>query len=125
MSASTSRSTASLTLGSLARLFPNDATRMLRRQRRAPRVDRVHAETRVAQHRADGFRAIWQRAMRKHVESGWERFTEHDLRAKVASDSESLDLAQARMGHQTPNTTSRVYRRGPLEVAVLSRVVDE
>ena len=73
------------------------------------------------QYTADGFRAIWQRAMRKHVESGWERFTEHDLRAKVASDSETLDLAQARMGHQTPNTTSRVYRRGPLVVEVLSR----
>jgi len=72
------------------------------------------------QYTADGFRAIWQRAMRKYVDSGWQRFTEHDLRAKVASDSESLHLAQARMGHQTPNTTSRVYRRGPLEVAVLS-----
>ncbi len=73
------------------------------------------------QYTADGFRAIWQRAMRKHVDSGWDRFTEHDLRAKVASDSESLHLAQARMGHQTPNTTSRVYRRGPQVVAVLSK----
>ncbi len=73
------------------------------------------------QYTADGFRTIWQRAMRKHVDSGWERFTEHDLRAKVASDSESLDLAQARMGHQTPATTSRVYRRGPQVVAVLER----
>ncbi len=76
------------------------------------------------QYTADGFRAIWQRAMRKHVDSGWERFTEHDLRAKVASDSESLLLAQARMGHQTPNTTSRVYRRGPQVVAVLSKKDD-
>lgn len=73
------------------------------------------------QYTADGFRAIWQRAMRKHIEAGGDRFTEHDLRAKVASDSESLQLAQARMGHQTPNTTSRVYRRGPQVVAVLSR----
>ncbi len=73
------------------------------------------------QYTADGFRAIWQRAMRKHVDGGGERFTEHDLRAKVASDSETLDLAQARMGHQTPNTTSRVYRRGPLVVEVLPR----
>ena len=70
---------------------------------------------------ADGFRAIWQRAMRKHVENGGVRFTEHDLRAKVASDSESLHVAQARMGHQTPATTSRVYRRGPQVVAVLSK----
>ncbi len=73
------------------------------------------------QYTADGFRAIWQRAMRKHVDAGGQRFTEHDLRAKVASDSESLHLAQARMGHQTPNTTSRVYRRGPQVVTVLSR----
>jgi integrase len=70
---------------------------------------------------ADGFRSIWHRAMAKHVAKGWPRFTEHDLRAKVASDSETLHLAQARLGHQDPNTTSRVYRRGPQMVTVLSK----
>ena len=59
--------------------------------------------------------------MAKHVAKGWPRFTEHDLRAKVASDSETLHLAQARLGHQDPNTTSRVYRRGPQMVTVLSK----
>ena len=85
----------------------------------APRSAYLLCTRQGNQYTADGFRAIWQRAMRKHIDHGWERFTEHDLRAKVASDSESLHLAQARMGHQTPNTTSRVYRRGPQVVSVL------
>lgn len=35
-----------------------------------------------------------------------------DLRAKTASDSESLDAAQSRLGHTSSSTTRRVYRRG-------------
>jgi integrase len=90
----------------------------------APRSAYLLCTRQGNQYTADGFRAIWQRAMRKHINHGWERFTEHDLRAKVASDSESLHLAQARMGHQTPNTTSRVYRRGPQVVSVLAKMED-
>jgi len=90
----------------------------------APRSAYLLCTRQGNQYTADGFRAIWQRAMRKHTDHGWERFTEHDLRAKVASDSESLHLAQARMGHQTPNTTSRVYRRGPQVVSVLAKPED-
>jgi integrase len=36
-----------------------------------------------------------------------------DLRAKSASDSESLAQAQDRLGHQSAAVTARVYRRGP------------
>jgi integrase len=36
-----------------------------------------------------------------------------DLRAKSASDSESLTQAQDRLGHQSAAVTARVYRRGP------------
>lgn len=73
------------------------------------------------QYTGDGFRALWQYAMAKYVESGGERFTEHDLRAKVGSDSESLDVAQARLQHQSRSTTNRVYRRAPSKVEVLKR----
>lgn len=69
----------------------------------------------------DGFRALWQYAMTKYLASGGIRFTEHDLRAKVASDSESLSAAQARMGHQASGTTNRVYRRKPATVSVLRK----
>lgn len=61
---------------------------------------------------ARGFSAIWQRLMKKFVDAGGERFTFHDLRAKAASDKETLAEAQALLGHQSPETTERVYRRG-------------
>lgn len=65
----------------------------------------------------DGFRTLWQRAMRAHVDAGGERFREHDLRAKVASDAEA-EHARALMGHRTA-ITERVYRRKPHRVSVL------
>jgi integrase len=70
---------------------------------------------------ADGFRAIWQRAQLKYAATGRTRFTEHDLRAKVASDSESLESASNRLGHQTQSTTKKVYSRKPVSVTVLDR----
>lgn len=69
----------------------------------------------------DGFRSIWQRAMSKYLAQGNARFTDHDLRAKVASDSESLAAAQSRLGHQSSQLTHRVYRRKPAQVKVLER----
>jgi integrase len=69
----------------------------------------------------DGFRNLWQYAMVRYVEAGGERFTEHDLRAKVASDSETVIQAYERMGHQDLSTTKRVYRRAPQNVTVLRR----
>lgn len=49
--------------------------------------------------------------MKKVVESETERFTEHDLRAKVASDV-SLERAKELLGHTSnSHTTERVYRR--------------
>ena len=40
-----------------------------------------------------------------------ERFTEHDLRAKCASDAESLEHAQQLLAHAEAATTKRIYRR--------------
>ncbi len=39
------------------------------------------------------------------------RFTEHDLRAKVASNEESLERAKRLLGHADSRITERVYRR--------------
>lgn len=62
--------------------------------------------------KTSGFDSIWQRKMAKAVEMGIPRFTEHDLRAKVASDT-TLDHAQKLMDHTSPGITQRVYRRAP------------
>ena len=64
------------------------------------------------QYTRDGFKAIWQRTMKRWVESGGERFRFHDLRAKSASDHESGE----HLGHQDKRTLERVYRRKPLRV---------
>jgi integrase len=58
-----------------------------------------------------GFSAIWQRLMVKYVGRGGVRFTFHDLRAKAASDMETVEDAQALLGHSSPETTKRVYKR--------------
>jgi integrase len=42
-----------------------------------------------------------------------DRFTEHDLRAKCASDAETLGRAQQLLGHADSKITERVYRRKP------------
>jgi integrase len=63
--------------------------------------------------RANGFDSIWQRFMAKVVAETTvtERFTEHDLRAKCASDAESLEHAQQLLAHTEAATTRRIYRR--------------
>lgn len=42
-----------------------------------------------------------------------QRFNEHDLRAKCASDAETLEHARALMAHADSRITERVYRRKP------------
>lgn len=49
--------------------------------------------------------------MAKVVAAGVERFTEHDLRAKVATDSPGIETARKRLGHKTASTTKAVYDR--------------
>lgn len=62
---------------------------------------------------ANGFDSILQRSMAKVVAETTvtERFTEHDLRAKCASDAESLEHAQQLLTHAEAATTKRIYRR--------------
>lgn len=65
--------------------------------------------------RPDGWNSMWQRFMARLLEDTkiQERFTEHDLRAKCASDAESLSRAQQLLGHADSKITERVYRRKP------------
>nr|VFJ75199.1 MAG: hypothetical protein BECKFM1743A_GA0114220_108172 [Candidatus Kentron sp. FM]VFJ75249.1 MAG: hypothetical protein BECKFM1743C_GA0114222_108312 [Candidatus Kentron sp. FM]VFK21616.1 MAG: hypothetical protein BECKFM1743B_GA0114221_108001 [Candidatus Kentron sp. FM] len=44
---------------------------------------------------ADGWDSLWQRFMERVLTRVTERFTEHDLRAKCASDAEILEQARA------------------------------
>jgi integrase len=61
---------------------------------------------------ASGFDSIWQRAMQKAADKGKgvlkERFTEHDIRAKTATD-DPLN-AQQRLGHKNRTMTDRYVK---------------
>ncbi|APA71598.1 integrase [Janthinobacterium sp. 1_2014MBL_MicDiv] len=65
--------------------------------------------------RAGGWESLWrgftERVMK---ETGVvEKFTEHDLRAKCASDASSLEHARILLSHANVHITERVYRRKP------------
>ena len=67
---------------------------------------------------------MWQRFMNRVLTETdvKEPFTEHDLRAKSASDAESLAHARALLSHADERTTERVYRRAPEVVTPLRGV---
>lgn len=71
--------------------------------------------------RCNAFDSIWQRFMDRVMEltNVTDRFHEHDLRAKVASDSDTLEEASARMAHSSTEVTKNVYRRKPEKVMPL------
>jgi|SRR5579871_2052301 len=64
---------------------------------------------------AGGWKSMWQRFVDRVLSETkvQERFTEHDLRAKCASDAESLEKARALLSHADARTTQRFYRRKP------------
>ncbi|CAM3746502.1 MULTISPECIES: tyrosine-type recombinase/integrase [Pseudoalteromonas] len=68
----------------------------------------------------DGFRTAWNKAMRAAIESGdlqpEQRFQDRDLRAKTASECETITQAFELLGHSSVATTKRVYRRGYSQV---------
>ena len=68
---------------------------------------------------SSGFKANWQRLMKKAVNQGIEHFTFNDIRAKSASDSESLTGASERLAHSSTAITKRVYYRKPMPVKPL------
>ncbi len=67
---------------------------------------------------ASGFASMWQRFMVRVLDETkvTERFTEHDLRAKAASDADSLEHARQLLAHADSKLTQRVYRRKPERV---------
>ena len=53
----------------------------------------------------NGFASVWQRVMKKFVAAGNERFHEHDIRGKVATDIDDPLAAQKLLGHQSIKMT--------------------
>ncbi|MBU3539041.1 integrase [Polynucleobacter sp. UK-Gri1-W3] len=71
--------------------------------------------------KANGWDSMWQRFCARvlketKVDLG---FTEHDLRAKCASDAETLEHARALLSHADGRTTDKIYRRKPEKIASL------
>lgn len=71
----------------------------------------------------NAFDSLWQRFMDKVLSETrvTDRFQERDLRAKVASESDTLVEASERLGHASTEITQRVYRRKPVRVQPLVR----
>lgn len=65
-----------------------------------------------------GWKSMWQRFFARVLAETkvTEHFTEHDLRAKVGSDADSLQHATELLAHADSRTTQRVYRRKPVKV---------
>lgn len=63
----------------------------------------------------DSWKTMWQRFMTRLLNETEveERFTEHDLRAKVGTDAESLERARVLLAHVDSRVTWEVYRRKP------------
>jgi integrase len=88
---------------------------LLRARQRPPDLPKVYVvRTRMGRPFSHGgFRMKWQTTMAEALRKGAikERFTFHDLRAKCASDKESLEGASQLLGHQGQGMTKRVYDR--------------
>lgn len=99
-----------------------DAIRELREASQGPATSVWLISTRSGgRYTSDGFRSIWQRYMRKYVEkTKAQPFREHDLRAKVASDTDAARATQL-LGHRSSAITQKHYRRAPEQVTVLRK----
>jgi integrase len=68
----------------------------------------------------DGFRALWQRTIRKWIRKNpCQRPTFHDIRALCATRCKDPATAQRLLGHATLQQTLRTYRRGEERVQPL------
>lgn len=65
--------------------------------------------------RAGGWESLWRNFISRVMDETKveEHFTEHDLRAKCASDAETLEHARQLLAHADGKITERVYRRRP------------
>lgn len=73
---------------------------------------------------SNGWESMWQRFMERVLKETkvQEKFTEHDLRAKCASDAATLEHARALLSHADSRTTETIYRRKPERVQPLKGV---
>lgn len=69
------------------------------------------------------FKSMWQRAMKKALDETAlsEKFTEHDLCSKTASDVENLEQAAKLRGHTNTKTTAQTYIVKPETVMPFKR----
>jgi integrase len=77
--------------------------------------ERTHVilSTRGRPYTSDGFRAVWQRNMRRWMRAtGSPRFTFHDIRALCATRCGDPHVAMRLLGHTNIAMTMRTYRRG-------------
>src|SRR5690606_25928711 len=67
---------------------------------------------------ASGWQSIWQRFIKRCLKETElkERFAEHDLRAKTASDMELVDDARKLLAHADAKITEKTYRRKATKV---------
>lgn len=72
----------------------------------------------TANGKAQGFNNLWQNCMARVLAETKvvQRFTEHDLRGKVASDAASLQRATELLGAVDEALVRRVYRRKPTRI---------
>lgn len=63
--------------------------------------------------RAPGFESVWWEFMNRVMAETKvkDRFHEHDIRAKTASDAENVEHARGLLSHSDTRMTTRVYRR--------------
>lgn len=71
--------------------------------------------------RAGGWDTMWRNFITRVLKETKlkEHFTEHDMRAKCASDAETLEHARALLAHADGKVTERIYRRKPERVKPL------
>lgn len=69
-----------------------------------------------------GWDSMWQRFMERVLKETkvTVKFTEHDLRAKCASDAPTMEHARALLSHADSRTTDAIYRRKPERVKPLN-----
>lgn len=85
-----------------------------------PQGETVVSTDEGKQYNTNAFQSLWQRARRKAKKAGFERrFPFNDIRAKSASDEDTLASASERLGHADTKITKRVYRRAPSRVQPL------
>jgi len=71
----------------------------------------------------EGFRACWQKVMKKWMRLGNANFHFHDIRALCATRCPSPEYAQKLLGHADLKMTMSVYRRGKERVMPLHALV--